>query len=373
MDYDLNEEQTMIRDSARRFLKERCPSDYIRAMAGDPKGYTDAVWQEMADLGWMGLMIPESYGGSGMDFLHLSVLLREMGYFGLPGPFFSTVVLGGLTILEAGSAAQKEALLPDCAGGRLFMTLAWLEQEGVYTPEGLRTVAENKNGYRLSGTKLFVPQALGADYVICPARTGEKTTDISLFLVKTESPGLGLTPLETLADDHQGEVSLDGVAVSDEDLLGGLNEGWPILKKILLMAAVAKSAEMSGGARRVMEMTVTYVKDRVQFGKPVGAFQAVQQHCSDMLTFAETLQFMTEQAAWRISAGLPFEKEAIMCKAWASDAYRKLVALGHQCIGGMGFMEEFDLQLYFKQAKAAEQFFGDADFHREWLAREMGL
>jgi 3-oxocholest-4-en-26-oyl-CoA dehydrogenase beta subunit len=373
MDYDLNDEQNMLREAARRFLKERCPSSYVRAMAEDEKGYAESLWLDMADLGWMGLMIPERWGGSEMEFLHLAVLLREMGYFCFPGPFFSTVVLGGLTLLESGSEAQKKSLLPLLATGKRFLTLAWLEQEGTYAPEGIQLRVEQKHGFRLTGKKLFVPYALGADDLICAARTGEKETDISLFLVSAGTPGLCITPLQTLAGDKQYAVVLDGVDLPTENLLGRFNEGWPVLQKILRLAAVAKAAEMSGGARRVMEMTVTYVKDRIQFGRPVGAFQAVQHHCADMLTLAETLQFMADQAAWRISAGLPFEKEASLCKAWASDAYRRLVALGHQCIGGMGFMEEFDLQLYFKQAKAGEQMFGDADFHREWLAREMGL
>jgi 3-oxocholest-4-en-26-oyl-CoA dehydrogenase beta subunit len=373
MDYDLNDEQKMLQESARRFLKERCPSTYVRAMAEDEKGYAPGLWKDMADLGWMGLMIPEPWGGSEMDFLHLAVLLREMGYFCLPGPFFSTVVIGGLALLEAGNEKQKEALLPLVAGGEGLLTLAWLEAEGTYSPEGIQLKAEGKDGYRLTGTKLFVPYAQGAHTLICAARTGPDPTDLSLFLVPTGSSGLSITPLKTLAGDKQYALHLDRVTVPAENLLGNLHQGWPVLQKILLMAAVAKAAEMSGGARRVMEMTVTYVKERVQFGKPVGAFQAVQHHCANMLTLAETLQFMTDQAAWRISAGLPFAKEAALCKAWVSDAYRRLVALGHQCIGGMGFMEEFDLQLYFKQAKAAEQMFGDADFHREGLAGEMGL
>ena len=372
MDYDLNEEQNMLRESARRFLKEHCPSTYVRDMAGDERGYSDGLWQDMADLGWMGLMIPEQWDGSGMDFLHLAVLLREMGYFCLPGPFFSTVVLGGLTLLEAGREDQKEALLPGLAAGKRLLTLAWLEEEGTYSPEGIRLKADHKKGYRLTGKKLFVPYAHGSD-ILCAARTGENPADISLFRVPSGSPGLHLTPMQTLAGDKQYAMTLEEVGLAQENLLGNLNQGWPVLQKVLLMAAVAKAAEMSGGARRVMEMTVTYVKERSQFGRPVGAFQAVQHHCANMLTLAETLQFMTEQAAWRISAGLPFEKEAIMCKAWASDSYRRLAALGHQCIGGMGFMEEFDLQLYFKQAKAAEQMFGDADFHREGLAQTMGL
>ncbi len=371
MDYDLTEEQNILKESARRFLSERCPSNHVRAMAEDERGCTDDLWQKMAELGWMGLMIPEQYGGSGMDFLHLTVLLREMGYSCMPGPFFSTAVIGGLSILEGGSDAQKKELLPDLASGKLLTTLAWLEEDAVYTPEGIRLPAEKKKGYTLSGTKLFVPDALGADIIICAARTGKKPTDISLFLVDAQSSGVSITPLDTFAGDKQYAVAFDGVSVPEEKLLGKLNGGWPVLKKVLLMASVAKCAEMSGGAQRVMEMTVTYVKDRTQFGRPVGAFQAVQHHCSNMLTFVETIQFMTDQAAWLISEGLPFEKEASMCKAWVSDSYRRLVALGHQCIGGMGFMEEFDLQLYFKQAKVAEQMFGDADFHRELLAQEM--
>jgi len=372
MDYDLNEEQVMLKDAARRFLKERCPSSYVRSMAEDEKGYEESLWQDMAELGWMGLMVPEQWGGSGMGFLDLAVLLREMGYFCLPGPFFSTAVLGSLTVLEAGNEAQKGALLPGLAEGKRRLSLAWLEQEGTYAPEGIRLRAESRGGYCLTGSKLFVPYAQGAD-LICPARTGENPLDISLFLVGAGSKGLELTALQTLAGDKQYRVNFQGVSVPAENLLGRFNQGWPVLQKILRMAAVAKAAEMSGGARRVMEMTVTYVKERIQFGRAVGAFQAVQHHCANMLTLAETLQFMAEQAAWRINAGEPFEKEASLCKAWVSDAYRKLVALGHQCIGGMGFMEEFDLQLYFKQAKSGELMFGDGDFHREWLAREMGF
>jgi len=374
MNYDLSEEQNMLKESAHRFLAEECPSEFVREMVEDEKGFSPSLWRKMAELGWMGLQVPEEHGGSGMNFLYLAVLLSEMGRFCLPGPYFSTVILGGLTLMEAGNDEQKADILPDLAEGNRILTLAWLEEDGTYSPEGIRLAAKlQDDNYILSGTKLFVPDAHVADTIVCAARTGEETEGISLFLIDAESPGIGITVLDTLAGDKQCEVVFDGVSVPMTNMLGEVGKGWPVLEKVLLMSAVAKSAEMIGAAEKVLEMAVTYVKDRTQFGRPVGAFQAVQHHCANMLTYADTNKFMTYEAAWRIASGLPFEKQASMCKAWVGESHRKLVALGHQVIGGIGFMEEHDLHLYFKRAKAAEQMFGDADFHRELVAREMGL
>ena len=374
MNYDLTEEQNMLRDSAHKFLADECPSELVRELAEDEKGFKQDLWQKMAELGWMGLQVPEEYGGSGMTFIELAVLLSEMGYYCLPGPFFSAVVLGGLTLMEAGSEEQKADILPELAEGNRILTLAWLEKDGTYSPEAIKLTAKTQDDqYILSGTKLFVPDAHVADTLICAARTGEEPEDITLFLVDAKSAGISITLLDTLAADKQCEVIFDKVAVPKSNVLGGGGKGWPILKKVLLMSAVAKSAEMVGAAQKVLEMAVTYVKDRTQFGRPVGAFQAVQHHCANMLTYADTIKYMMYEAAWRIASGLPFEQEASMCKAWVSDSHRKLVALGHQVIGGIGFMEEHDLHLYFKRAKAGEQIFGDADFHRELVAQEMGL
>ncbi len=374
MNYDLTEEQNMLKESAHKFLAEECTSELVRKMAKDEKGFKDDLWRKMAELGWMGLPVPEQHGGSGMTFLELAVLLTEMGYYCLPGPFFSTVVVGVLTLLEAGSEKQKAEILPQIAEGNRIATLAWLEKDGTYSPEAMKLTAELKgNQYILSGTKLFVPDAHVADTFICAARTGFEPQDITLFLVDAKSAGIGITLLDTLAGDKQCEVIFDKVAVPKSNVLGEVGKGWPILDKVLLMSAVAKSAEMVGAAQKVLEMAVSYVKVRTQFGRPIGAFQAVQHHCANMLTYADTVKYMMYEAAWRIASGLPFEQEASMCKAWVSDSHRKLVALGHQVIGGIGFMEEHDLHLYFKRAKAAEQMFGDADFHRELVARQMGL
>ena len=374
MNYDLNEEQSILKEAAHKFLTKECKSEFVREMAEDEKGFTSELWQKMSEIGWMGLLIPEKYGGAGMDFLYLAVLLSEMGYFCLPGPFFSSVVLGGLTLLEAGSDQQKAEILPDLANGKRMMTLAWIEEDGTGFAEGIKLTADLQDDhYVLSGTKLFVPDAHVADTIICAGRTTEDPAGISLFLVDAKSPGISVELLDTLAGDKQCEVVFERVTAPKENLLGGPDIGWPILKKVLLMSGVAKSAEMIGGAQRVLEMAVDYVKIRTQFGRLVGAFQAVQHHCANMLTYSDTIKYMTYAAAWRIGAGLSFEKEASMCKAWVSDSHRKLVALGHQVLGGIGFMEEHDLQLYFKRAKAAEQMFGDAEFHREMVAQEMGL
>ncbi|RJP65289.1 MAG: acyl-CoA dehydrogenase [Candidatus Abyssobacteria bacterium SURF_17] len=374
MNYDLTEEQSMLRESAHKFLADECSSELVRELVKDEKGFKRDLWQKMAELGWMGLPIPEKYGGSGMTFLELVVLLSEMGYYCLPGPFFSTVVLGGLTLIEAGNEKQKAEILSGLAEGSRILTLAWLEQAGTYTPSAIKLAAKLQDGqYILSGTKLFVPDAHVADTIICVARTGVEPEDVTLFLVDAKSAGIKIALLDTLAGDKQCEVIFDKVAVPRSNLLGDVDNGWPILKKVLLMSAVAKSAEMVGAAQKVLEMAVEYAKVRTQFGRPIGAFQAVQHHCANMLTYADTVKYMMYGAAWKIASGLPFEKEASMCKAWVSDSHRKLVALGHQVMGGIGFMEEHDLQLYFKRAKAAEQMFGDADFHRELVAREMGL
>lgn len=375
MNYDFNEEQNLLKESARKFLSDECPATYVRRMAADERGCSEDVWNKMVELGWLGLPFPEEYGGSGMDFLHLAVLLAEMGYACMPGPFFSTVVLGGLAVLEGGTEAQKKRILEEVSAGRRVVTLAWIEEDGACSEESVRMRAERRGDrYRLSGVKVFVPDAHVAGTIVCAARTEKPDSGLRLFLVDPSGPGVAVHRMETLSGDRLCEVVLDGATVAEEDVLGGLAApGAKVLRSVLLKAAVAKCAELSGGARRVLEIAVGYAKERIQFGRPIGAFQAVQHHCANMLTYADTIHFMTFHAAWKIARALPFEKEAAMCKAWVSDSYRKLVALGHQVLGGIGFMEEHDLHLYFAQAKAGEVMFGDGDFHREQVASLLGL
>lgn len=374
MKFDFNQEQNILKESAHKLLSKECTTEFVREIVNEKKEFPEALWDKMAELGWMTLLIPEEYGGSGFNFFDLSILLYEMGYHCFQGPFFSTVVQGGLAILEAGTATQKARILPEIADGKHKLSLAWLEKGGVYAREGISLAAVHENDhFVLTGTKLFVQDARLADTIICAARTADTLDGITLFLVDKESKGLDVTRLDTMAGDSQWEVVFDRVEIPESSMLGELNKGWAVLESVLLKSAVAKCAEMAGGAEKVMDIVIPYARGRKQFGRPIGAFQSIQHHCANMLTCTETMKYMTFQTAWRITKEFPFEMEASICKAWASDSYRQMVALGHQVIGGVGFMEEFDLQLYFKQAKVAQQQFGDADFHRERVAEKMGL
>ena len=377
MDLSLNEQQEMLRKMARDFLISQCPKSLVREMETDSRGYPPELWREIAQLGWLGLAIPTGYGGEGGTFLDSAVLLDEMGRACFPGPFFSTVILGASTILEAGSNEQKEDMLPRICQGDLLLTLAFAEQHVQYKPDDMSTKATaSEDGYVISGTKLFVPDAHVADYMICVARTqdtGNKEQGISLFLVDNKSQGIVYTPLQTITGDKQYEVVLDKVAVPSQSLLGKLDQGWSYLKKVLQKAAVAKCAEMIGGAQYVLEMTVSYAKERVQFERPIGSFQAIQHHCANMATDVDGARLITYQAAWMLSEGLPCDKEIAMAKAWVSDAYQRVTTLGHQVHAGAGFIIDHDMPLYFRRAKAAEVAFGDADFNRELVAQELGL
>lgn len=378
MDFHFSEEQRMLRESAREFLQAECPKTFVREMEKDPKGYTPELWGKMANLGWMGIVFPEEYGGVGGDFLDLLVLLEEMGRACLPGPFFSTVILGGLAILEAGTESQKKEFLPRMIRGELILTLAHTEAATTQFDPFLITVKaiRRQNRYFVEGTKLFVPDAHVADYMIAVARTRGRThggEGITLFLVKAKSPGIRWELLKTVARDKPCEVIFQKVEVPRENLLGRLNGGASILEKLLQKAAIAKCAEMIGGAQFVLDMCVSYAKEREQFGKLIGTFQAVQHHCANMLMNIEGGRYITYKTAWMLSQGIPCMKLVAVAKAWVSDAYKRVAALGHQIMAGTGYMEEHDMPLYSRRAKAAEIAFGDAHYYKKVLAKEIKL
>ena len=377
MDVRLSEEQEILRKAARDFLTEKCPKKLVRELEKDEKGYSTQLWREVADLGWMGLVFPENYGGSGMSFLDLAVLLEEMGRACFPGPFFSTMILGGLAILDAGSDEQKQKYLPGIASGKSIFTLALTEVSGKYDAASVKVKATaDKNAYVINGTKLFVPDANVADYILCVTRTDDKAkveNGITVFIVDARSPGISTTVLETVARDKQCEVTFKQVKVPRENILGKLNQGWSGIQKTIERAAIAKCCEMVGGMQAVLDMTVPYVKQRIQFDVPIGVFQAIQHHCVNMLVDVESSRVIAYEAAWKLSNGLPYSREAAMAKAWVSDAYQRVVALGTQSHGGVSIMEDHDLPLYYRRAKAAELAFGDARFHRKTVARKLGF
>jgi alkylation response protein AidB-like acyl-CoA dehydrogenase len=377
MDLGLSEEQEMLKKLARDFLQKECPKRLIRQLDESDEGYSSELWRKMVELGWMGLVFPEKYGGSGRSFLDLAILLEEMGYNIVPGPFFSTVVLGGLSILTAGNEEQKMEFLPRIASGEVILGLALTEPSASYDAASVKTKAILRDGeYVIKGTKLFVLNANIADYILCVARTKETKNPedgITLFLVDARSPGLTCTLLQTLARDKQCEVIFDNVTVSENNVVGKKDEGWPIVKDILQKAAVAKCAEMVGGAQAALDMAVNYAKERVQFGRPIGSFQAIQHYCANMAMDVGGSRFVTYKAAWKISEGLPAALDAAIAKAWVSEAYGRVALSAHQIFGAIGFTMDHDMHLYYRQAKAAEIIFGGADFHRAIVAHEVGL
>ena len=377
MDLALSEEQEMLKTMARDFLTDKLPKTVVKEIEESEEGYSPELWKEVAGLGWMGLAFPEKYGGSDMSFLDLAILLEEMGRACLPGPYFSTVVLGGLSILDIGSEEQKQEYLPKIANGEAIFTLALTEPSARYDAGGIETQATaDKDDYIINGTKLFVPDANVADYMLVVARTEAKSKaeeGITIFIVDAKSPGISHTVLKTIANDKLCEVVFDQLKVPKENILGELNQGWKEVQKIIQRAAVAKCCEMVGCIQQALDMTVDYAKERKQYDRPIGSFQVIQHYCADMATDVDGTRLSTYQAAWMLSEGLPCTQEVAIAKAWAGEACQRVMALAHQIHGAIGVTIDHDLQYYTRRAKAAEVSFGDASFYREIVAQEMGL
>jgi len=377
MDLALSEEQEMIKKMARDFLTDKLPKEVVKEIEESELGYSPDLWKEMTELGWVGLVLPDKYGGSGMSFLDLAVLLEEMGRACLPGPYFSTVVLGGLPISDIGTEEQKQEYLPKIASGEMIFTLALTEAGAGYDANAIEVKATaDKDAYILNGTKLFVPDAHVADYMLVVARADEKAKaedGITIFIVDAKSPGISHTVLKTIANDKLCEVVFNQVNVPKENILGQLNQSWSEVQKIIQRAAVAKCCEIVGCTQQALDMTIEYAKDRKQFGRPIGSFQIIQHYCADMATDVDGARLSTYQAVCMINDGLPCTQEVAVAKAWAGEASQRIMALAHQIHGAIGYSIDHDLQFYTRRAKAAEVTFGDASFYREVVAQEMGL
>lgn len=377
MDFDLSEQQEMLMKSARDFLRKECPKSLVWEMEKDDRGYSIELWRKMADMGWMGLVLPEEYGGTGGSFLDLVILLEEMGRACLPGPFFSTIVLGAIPVLDAGSDAQRNLVLPKVATGELILTLALTESEGGYSPQAINmTATADDSRYRINGIKFFVPDAHIADYIICVTRTDQREEaeeGISLFLLEARSPGISSRLLKTIAGDKQCKVLFNNVEVAGQSLIGQLGKGWKVASILLEKAAVAECARMIGGARYVLEITTGYAKQRIQFGRPIGSFQSIWHKCADMAIALDGAVYLTYQTAWKISQRLPTTMGVSATKAWVSEACRQICFEGQYIHAGLGYTEDHEMQLYFRRAKRGEVVFGDADMHRRIVATHMGL
>ena len=371
-----SEEQDQLRDAVRRFLAAKSPSTEVRRIMESDDAYDPAVWAQMAqELGLQSIHIPEEYGGQGFSFVELAIVLEEMGRVLLCAPYFSTVVLAAGAIMNAGTPEQQLALLPGIASGETIATLAVTEPSSRWDAAGIEAVARpSGDTFTLDGTKMFVLDGHVADLIVVVARTeGTSGEDgVSLFTVDGDAPGLTRTALSTLDQTRtQATLELSGVRATP---LGTPGAGWHALTKTLDEAAVALANESVGGAQMVLEMSVEYAKARMQFGRPIGSFQAIKHKCADMLVEVESGKSAAYHAA-RVAAEdadeLPVA--ASLAKAYCSDMYFHAAAETIQIHGGIGFTWEHDAHLYFKRAKSSELLFGDATYHRGMLAERIGI
>jgi alkylation response protein AidB-like acyl-CoA dehydrogenase len=374
MNFELGEEQIMLKNSAREFLDKECPKKHVRAMIDDEKGYSLELWKKMAGLGWQGLVFPEQYGGVGSSFLDLVVLLEEMGRALMPAPFLSTVVQAGRAILLAGNEQQKKDYLTKIANGDLIMTMAITETTGGTEAAEITMKAKSDNdAFVLNGKKMFVLDANAADSFIVVARTrntARKENGITLFLVDAKTNGIKIEKLKTMSGEKLCAVDFNNVSVPAANILGTVDKGWQVVKQVLEEAIIAECAWMTGGARWVLETTIEYAKSRVQFGRAIGTFQAIQHKLANVAVEVEGCTSLTYYAAWTATENDPNRAlAASMAKAWVSDSYKHATFEGVQIHGGIGFTWDHDMHLYFKRAKHGEIVYGDGDYHREKVAQ----
>jgi alkylation response protein AidB-like acyl-CoA dehydrogenase len=377
MDFGFSPEQELLRTNARLFLEKECPSRALRRAIDDPSGNIPGLWQKIADLGWAGLLIPEEFGGLGLTTSELVVVLEEMGRVLLPGPYFPTVVLGGVPLMLGATATQQRQFLPRVASGAMRLTLALTEPSARWDAAGVATRAHAiGDGYDLVGTKLYVPEASVADHLLVAARTQEGLSPaegVSLFIVDRLATGVCCTPLPTMDLTRRWfEVTFDHVQLTQDALVGPLHGGWPIIAQAMDWAITGLCAEMCGAAQRVLDMSVDYAKTRVTFGKPIGAYQAIKHKCADMLLYIENAKSLTYYAAWACQEGVPEASQAAsMAKAYATEMLCHVTAEGIQLHGGIGFTWDHDLHLYYKRAQSSRFTFGDARWHRDRVARTL--
>jgi alkylation response protein AidB-like acyl-CoA dehydrogenase len=382
MNFELNEEQQMLKKAARDFLENECPEKVVRESEDSDTGYPPGLWKKAADLGWLGLVYPEKYGGSGMSILDMAILYEEMGRALFPGPHLSTVVLCGLTILEAGSEEQKSDILPKIANGELVLALALTEPEGSWNGKGwlaegvaLPATTEGDN-YVLSGIKLFVHDATSANSLLVPARTkknGKAENGITLFMVDAKSPGISYSVLRnTAGDKRQSEVVFNKVKVPKKNIIGKLNGGWAPLEKVLKIGAVLLSAQMVGSGEKTMEMAVDHAKTRVQFDMPIGIHNWVQEYC--IMAFGDVMgtRNLVYQAAWKLSEGIPCDLEVAMTKVRANEAIADAHWQAHQVLSGVGFISQDGVMpLHTKRGRVYQLYLGDTDHHLEKVAEQV--
>lgn len=352
MDLDFTPEQDMLREMVRGLCASAGGLDTVRALEDDPTGYQPDFWKQLADQDLIGLTLPAAYGGSEMTLLEAAVVYEELGRALLPSPLFVTAVLGAGALVRGGSEEQRQAWLPRIAKGEAILSVAWLEPENGFSAKGVqaRAVADGDD-LVLNGTKRHVTFATAAERLVVLARIGDGDTDIDLLLVDPKAPGVSLTQQMSISSDTQYEVTFTDVRVPAADRIGAAGSGWATWDEVMADAVILAAAQAVGGARYALDITVQYAKDREQFDKPLGAFQALAHNLADAKTNVDGATLLVYEAAWARANERDVARLAPMSKLFACKTYRDVTAMAQQIFGGVGFTNEYDIQLYFRRAK----------------------
>jgi alkylation response protein AidB-like acyl-CoA dehydrogenase len=377
MDFGFTPQESMLRNAFREFLSKECSHDLVRELWQSPNGYSRQIWNRMCRLGWAGLMYEEKYGGSGCSLMDLVILFEEIGRALLPSPLFTSAVMSGMLINESGSPSLKDAYLPSIINGQKILTAALLNEAGEPDHRAPETEAKKygEAAYVMSGVRSLVPFANAAEEVLLCARvTDENARDggPALFRVPVDGDGVTCTELDTIYGEKKFVVAFDNAAVPSDHMIGEPGAGAECVEDVLAKAVLLKCAEMVGGAEFLVESTVRYAKERRQFGRPLAAFQMVQHYCADMHTLCVGARYSAYRAASLVNEGMETAGALGVAKAFCSDAYKQIAWKAQQIHGGIGFTEEYPIQLYYKHAKECELLFGDARYHRGAIADAMG-
>jgi alkylation response protein AidB-like acyl-CoA dehydrogenase len=372
LDLTFSPEQEMLRETVRGVVATTSPLAVVRELEDDPLGYSPELWKQLAHLDLIGLQLPEAYGGSGMTTLESVVVYEEFGRSLAPSPHFVSSILSGGALARSGSAEQKQAWLPGIVSGEAVLTPAWLEPENSGGPGGVQVRAvPDGDGWTITGTKRHVAFASSAASLVVLARTGDGVEDVDLFLVDPTAPEVTLTQQMTIGSDAQYKVELDGVRVTAADRVGAAGTGWATWNEVMHEAIILAAAQAVGGAEYALEITVQYAKDRQQFDKPLGAFQALAHYLADAATTVDGARVLVHEAAWARSEGRRVAKLAPMAKLFACQTFRDVTATAHQIFGGIGFTVEFDIQLYFRRAKQLQMSWWEPRVLEELIAAEV--
>ncbi|MDQ1479408.1 MAG: hypothetical protein QOI44_269 [Actinomycetota bacterium] len=379
MDLDLTSEQEMLAEMVRGVCSSYASLETVRALEDDPVGFPTELWKQMAALDLIGLMVPAQYGGSEMSALEGAVVYMELGRALAPSPHFVSAVMAAGVLLRAGSEEQKQEWLPRIVSGDAIVSTGWLEPNNGFGARGVQTSAKpdgdapdgngpDGNGFVLDGVKWHVPFASSATAIVVLARTGDGDGDVDLFLVDPAAAGVTLQQQMTIGSDAQYEVALSGVRVPASARIGPAGTGWQTWNDTLLEGIVLLAAQAIGGARYALDITVQYAKDREQFDKPLGAFQAIAHYLADAVTAVDGAETLVYEAAWARAEGRSIDQLAPMAKLFASKTFRDVTAMAQQVFGGVGFTLEYDIQLYFRRAKQLQISWWDDRVLEEMIA-----